>query len=392
LDAFPLTPNGKVDRRALPAPGVSTTGLHEEVVPPRTESEWQLLQLWEEVLAIRPIGVRHNFFDLGGHSLLAVRLVSRIQQSFGRRLSLVTLFQHPTIESLAALLRTQQDASGSLLTLVRLHAGEAHRQPLFFVHGGGGSVLGYAALAGLLDPSRPFYGLHAPGLDGGELLPASVEAIARHYAAQLRAVQPHGPYLLGGWSFGGLVALEMAQHLQASGEQVALLALVDSHAPTGQPEPAPDELALLASFGLTLGFSWQHLSLDLALLRQLDQRGRLAYVLEQARHSPQGPLGLSLEQLEHLFSVFKHHFEAQRLYVPRSYSGSTVLFRAITQPEQDSPDADLGWHRWLSGALAVHDVPGDHFSLLHPPHVAALAEKLDHHLRSLDRQQVARAG
>jgi thioesterase domain-containing protein len=296
------------------------------------------------------------------------------------------LFQGATVERLAQRLEQRDDASRSTSNLVRLDAGTATGRPLFLVHGGGGSVLGYTELVRLLGNDRPLYGLSASGIDGGELPAASIEVLARDYLTQLRAVQPQGPYLLGGWSFGGLVAYEMARLLQAAGEQVELLALLDSLAPDVQPRPEPDTLTQLAGFGRVLGLPWQSLPLDVEHLRRLDVRGALAYVLEQARRSPSGAPALDLDAAERLFRVYQRLSHAQRNYVPvGAYMGPALLLRAATPPSGAPRAQDLGWSAWLGGTLTVYEVPGDHYTLLTAPNASRVAERLVIHLDSLER-------
>jgi thioesterase domain-containing protein len=206
--------------------------------------------------------------------------------------------------------------------------------------------------------------------------------MARGYLAELRTVQPHGPYVLGGWSFGGVVAFEMAQQLMALGEPVATLVLLDSHAPSGRPAPEPDPLVSLAAFGTALGLPWRELSLDPDHLRRLGVGDRLAYVLEQARRSSTGALDLDLDQAERWFRRFERHLEALRRYTPRLYPGAGVVFRAATPSGSAPPSADLGWSAWITGGVATHEVTGDHRTMLRAPHAAVLAEHLDHHLSS----------
>jgi amino acid adenylation domain-containing protein len=384
LAALPLNTHGKVDRKALPTPDASSTGA--DYVAPRTPTEEAVAAVWGEVLHVEKVGATDDFFALGGHSLLAVRLMARLRERTGVALPVSALFQGATVERLAQRLEQRDDASRSTSNLVRLDAGTATGRPLFLVHGGGGSVLGYTELVRHLGADRPIYGLSASGIDGGELPAASIEVLARDYLAQLRAVQPQGPYLLGGWSFGGLVAYEMARLLQAAGEQVELLALLDSHAPDAQPRPEPDALMQLAGFGRVLGLPWQSLPLDVEHLRRLDVRGALAYVLEQARRSPSGGLDLDLDAAERLFRVYQRLSHAQRTYVPAgTYTGPAVLLRAATPPSGAPRAQDLGWSVWLPGELTVHEVPGDHFTLLTAPHVTSVVERLAHHLRLLKR-------
>ncbi|WP_158621682.1 non-ribosomal peptide synthetase [Corallococcus aberystwythensis] len=376
LEALPLTSNGKVDRKALPAPEASASGAY---VAPRTPLEEQLAWSFAEVLRVPRVSVTDNFFELGGHSLLALRLMASIRVHTGHLLPMAALFQHGTVEQLAR--RIQEETTALPPNLVRLEPGTSGSRPLFLVHGGGGSALGYAELVRQMGKDRPVYGLSASGLEGGALPPASIEALARDYLGQLRTVQPQGPYLLGGWSFGGLVALEMARQLQALGEQVELLALMDSSVPTPQPRPEADPLGLLALFGRTLGLRWQDLSLDLEQLRRMEGRERLAYVLEQLRNTPASQLGLDLDGAERLLEMHARFHEAQRTYVPTGgYSGHTLLFRAATAP---SSDGEPDWSMWLTGTVARYEVPGDHYTMLNAPHASTVAEHLLHHLRAL---------
>ncbi|MBZ4423322.1 alpha/beta fold hydrolase, partial [Myxococcus sp. RHSTA-1-4] len=384
LEALPLNTHGKVDRNALPAPDASAASAG--YIAPRTPAEETVAAVWAEVLHLEKVGATDDFFALGGHSLLAVRLMSRLRERTGVALPVSALFQGSTVERLAQRLERRDEGSRSTSNLVRLDAGTATGRPLFLVHGGGGGVLSYTELVRLLGAGRPVYGLSASGLDGGELPAASVEVLARDYLAQLRAVQPRGPYLLGGWSFGGLVAYEMARLLQAEGEQVELLALLDSHAPRSEPLPEPDALTQLAGFGRVLGLSWRDIPLDMDALRRMDVREALAHVLEQARRSPAGALDLDVEAAERLFRVYQRLSQAQRAYVPAgTYTGPTVLFRAATLPAGMPRTEDLGWHAWLTGALTVYEVPGDHFTLLSAPNASPVAERLANHLDALER-------
>ncbi|MCY1015594.1 non-ribosomal peptide synthase/polyketide synthase [Pyxidicoccus sp. MSG2] len=382
LDSLPLTANAKLDRKALPAPDASTTSA--AYVAPRTPTEEAVAAVWAEVLHVENVGATDDFFSLGGHSLLAVRLMARLRERIGVALPVSALFQGATVERLARRLEQRDDSPTS--NLVRLDSGTATGRPLFLVHGGGGSVLGYTELVRLLGNHRPIYGLSASGIDGGELSAASIEVLARDYLAQLRAVQPQGPYLLGGWSFGGIVAYEMARLLQQAGEQVELLALLDSLAPEVQPRPEPDALMQLAGFGRVLGLPWQELPLDVEHLRRLDVRGALAYVLELARRSPSGGPALDLDAAERLFRVYQRLSHAQRTYVPAgAYKGPALLLRAATPPSGVPRTQDLGWSAWLDGTLTVYDVPGDHYTLLSAPNAPRVAERLVNHLDSLER-------
>ena len=235
LEALPLTPNGKVDRRALPEPEHGRPALEKKFASPRDAVELELTRIWEEVLGIEPIGIEDNFFDLGGHSLLAVRVASRIEKSFGRKLPLAAIFMAPTIERLAAALRDEmrEDSAVAGTSVVELQP-KGTQPPLFLVHGaGGGMFWGYVNLAKRLGSDQPVFGFSSRGLDGRAEFD-TIEEMAAQYVKDLRSVQPRGPYYLGGYCFGGNVAYEMARQLESKGEKVALLALLNCAPPNSR--------------------------------------------------------------------------------------------------------------------------------------------------------------
>jgi amino acid adenylation domain-containing protein len=223
MERFPLTPNGKVDRKALPAPTVKDFEAQSEYVAPRDETERKLVRLWEEILGVSPISVTANFFDLGGRSILAARLFTRILRTFGKELPLSTLFRSPTVEQLANELRPAA-ADAEYPTVVPIQT-TGTRPPFFCVHGGAGSTLFLHQLARELGPEQPFYGIEPEGMDGKPFQRPTVEQMASQYLTEVRKVQPEGPYYIGGYCFGGLVAFEMARILQQEGEPVGTVAL-----------------------------------------------------------------------------------------------------------------------------------------------------------------------
>jgi acyl carrier protein len=225
IDAFPLTPSGKVQRQALPAPDMSRAMTeNESYVEPTEIMHYQLLNIWEELYTARPIGIRDNFFHLGGHSLLAARLIARIEQVFGKKISLSALFAGPTIEDLTRVLQEQIQASPrSPLIPVQI---TGSKKPFFFLHGDwtGGAYYCFT-LARQAGPDQPFYVLEPFVFDDQEI--PTIESLAASYLKLIRSVQPEGPYNLGGYCNGGVIAYEIAQQLQKQGEQVDFLVLVD---------------------------------------------------------------------------------------------------------------------------------------------------------------------
>ena len=246
LPSFPLTPNGKVDRRGLPAPEQGRAGLEKSFVAPRDEIELQLAAIWQGLLGVEQVGVRDGFFELGGHSLLAVRMFALIEERLRTRLPLATLFEATTIRELAEIVRdTEGGASWSCL--VPIQGGDG-RPPFFCIHAEGGEVLFYRDFARLLGQEQAVYGLQARGLDGEQPPHATFEEMAAHYVEEIRRVQAEGPYFLGGHCYGGVVMFEMAQQLRQQGQKVALLAMMDGSAPR-----------IKTSFDATLRYAWKAL-------------------------------------------------------------------------------------------------------------------------------------
>ena len=223
LPAFPMTPNGKVDRKVLPAPTAADFTGAGTYVAARDKTERRLVSLWESVLGIRPIGVNTSFFDLGGRSVLAARLFMKISREFGEDIPLSALFESPTIEQLANRLR-KRAKDFSYRTVVEIQTAVS-RPPFFCVHGGTGGTLFLHRLARAMGPDQPFYAFQPEGVDGRRIGRTSIEAMAGHYLDEMRKVQPSGPYFIGGYCFGGIVAFEMAQQLWKQGISANLVAM-----------------------------------------------------------------------------------------------------------------------------------------------------------------------
>ncbi len=379
MEQFPLTPNGKVDRKKLPKADQALTENKQELVAAKDELEVRLINIWQEVLGIYPIGIRDNFFELGGHSLIAVRLFSAIQQAFGKQLPLAVLFQSPTIEQLAELLRQQgwEPAWNSLVPL-RPNGTAA---PFFCVHAVGGNVLEYNNLVQHFDSDHPFYGLQAVGLDGQTPPLTSIEEMAAHYLHEIRQLQPHGPYYLGGRSFGGSVAFEMARQLQAQGEAVALLAMLDTY-PLGWLKLFSEaEAGEYKKKFLRLRFN-QHCR----NLASLNLRGKADYIFSKAQFKTRklkniwwqlkGKSGRNSDHslAEILRKIEEINYLAVRKYVPQVYAGKVTFFCA--EEEVSVAENITGWQVLAAGGVEIIRLPGDHQTMIKEPHVQELARQL----------------
>ncbi|SDE77108.1 amino acid adenylation domain-containing protein [Myxococcus virescens] len=374
LPALPLNPSGKVDRKALPSPTLADTRSQEVYVAPRDGLELRLVRAWEQLLGVEPISVRSSFFELGGHSLLAVRLVAALRESLGRPLPLSALFQAPTVEQLAALLR-REDA-GPTSSLIPFDAGRSGTEvPFFCVHPVGGNVLAYAELARLLGPERPFYGLQAQGLDGSTPPLGTVEEMAAAYVEAIRTVQPAGPYLLGGWSVGGVIAYEMARQLRERGDTVALLALIDAYTPAvlNAAEPEPDAAQVVSAFAsdlLGIGFT------DVATLdASQSPEAQVEALWEAGQRAGALPPGMEPAHLRALLRVFEANLRAARRYQPPALNPGRVLRLQATEGAEGLPE-DGGWKALVGTGLEQHAVSGDHYGVLRAPGVRELADRL----------------
>ncbi len=370
LDALPLTPHGQVDRRILLGLGAR---LGEEAAPedertvvlPRDPMEEAVAAIWEEVLGVARPSVHDSFFALGGHSLLATQLVSRVRKTLGVELPLRDLFEGPTIAEMAARVRTlaasRTEEERAALVVVQPHG---ERPPLVLVHPVGGHVLCYAPLAEHLGPEQPLLAFESTGEE------TTIEAMAGRYLSELlSAGRPGGPHHLGGWSMGGLVAFEMARQLAARGSTLERVLLFDTTAP-GQYGDLPAEPALLLGFaGDLLARLDLHLPAELAAAVRtvgLD-RGLALLQAEARRHG----LPLDVDEARRLFHVYRTNFAALPTYSGGPYAGRVILFR----PEGATHDTTEVWRK-LAPDLEVLTVPGDHHSMLRPPHVAVVAEAL----------------
>jgi thioesterase domain-containing protein len=380
LDEFPLTANGKLDRRKLPEPDRSDLVTSSDFASPQTPTEEILVRLWSEVLGLEQVGRDDNFFELGGHSLLATRLVARIRDTFKVDLSLRRLFERPTLTAVADFIDHPGGQTGNeqadlslgnraavnnspsptprqlpphLITLQPEGAEGVH--PLFLVHPLAGLVFPYHELALHLGPDQPVYGLQSIGIAGEASPLIQVEAMAEQYVAAIRQVQPEGPYQLAGWSFGGTLALEMAQQLQKGGESVALLAIIDTRLySTRFARFWHGSRVLLTSM---LPHLWPYIS-DYLNLQPAEPGGETKLTK------------FKTSEFKRLIQVFQANVQADSRYRPQKYRGQVTLFKTAHQ------DSTWGWGDIAADGVALHQIPGHHMNLLRPPQVQVLAEKL----------------
>jgi thioesterase domain-containing protein len=371
LDEFPLTLNGKIDRKVLPAPQLAD----REVAPARTPVEHQLVQLWQDVLKVTPIGIQDDVFELGTSSLTIARLYARMAAELDIRLPIAAAFGAPTIEHVAALVADRHDGriTSGHASLVPIRP-DGTRRPLFLVHGGAGTVLLFEPLARRLDGDQPVYALQAAGLYGDRSPQNRVPDMAALYVDELRSVQPHGPYRLGGYCYGALVAFEMARLLAQAGERTELLVAFNGSSPSyirqyrplfdadgartdekgDATRPAPGIRGRIAEIwqqresfsGFLAALSRRALGMAEALAR----RAKFHLLLESSVRLHR-PLPEALRES----GAFQHlSVAAQERYDPPPYDGDMVVVRAAGMYHRD----DLGWSDHVTGRVDVVEVPG----------------------------------
>lgn len=367
LDAFPLSPNGKLDRRALPAP-VFTGGGGVRVMSAREEA---LAQLFAEVLGAAAVGPDDAFFDLGGTSLLAVRLVARVREEFGAELTIGSLFEASTPAALAARIDGAGPAAEDALDVVLRLRGGGARAPLFAIHPAGGIAWCYAGLAARLGPDQPVYGIQARGLVRDEPLPRTLEEEAADYVRRIREVQGHGPYRLLGWSVGGVLAHTVAVLLQDGGEEVELLALLDAFpAEQWRERPAPEEGDALTAVLRMAGFE------------RTGERTR-EDVLATLRRAGSPLAGLRDRTLSKIVDIVPNHARMMREHVHRGYEGDLLFFTAAAPRAEDWLTREA-WRPHVSGAVVNHDLDCTHPQLMQERFLDTIGEALAARLKELD--------
>ncbi|MBN4004178.1 amino acid adenylation domain-containing protein [Nostoc sp. LPT] len=391
LDSLPLNANGKVDRKALPVPNFTNSKIEKTFATAENPLQLQLTEIWENVLGVHPIGITDNFFDLGGHSLLAVRLFSQIEKIAGKNLALSILLQAPTIEQLANVIEREicskpgiaatpiadikSETSIPWSSLVPIQP-NGSKPPFFCVHGFGGEVLRFRELAVHLGSDQPFYGLQPQGLDGKQLPYTRIEDMAAHYIQQIQTIQPHEPYLIGGYSSGGIIVYEMARQLVMQGKKVALLVLFDTYGSRNiesVPLQKPTSGNWKSLFATASNYVIKQVKGNTELLKYQIKEilWRIVFYFHLILKRP-------LPYSNRKFMVEQATREALRKYVLQVYSGRATVFRtedSLVVGQQEG-DPKMGWGKLALGGVDIYDVSGIHNSIFKEPHVRTVSEKM----------------
>ncbi|MBB4635036.1 non-ribosomal peptide synthetase/type I polyketide synthase [Longimicrobium terrae] len=394
LDALPQTRTGKLDPRTLPAPVWSAARAEDEA--PRNEVEAELAAMWAELLGIEDVGVTRSFFELGGDSFLALRLFTRANRQLGCDLPVSTLFAGATVRHMAdAVLRQRDSVSALPESIVPLQPGGS-LPPLFFIHSADRNVMGYVNLVRHLGPEQPAWGVR----DLGDLSRPVAQIAAEHVQA-IRAVQPHGPYALVGWSFGGVVAYEIAVRLEGMGERVAFVGLMDTMSPLLMREWSWARDAEVVA-GMAHEAAEQNggaLALTPDDLEGVEVEEMIRRAAAALRTQGAVPAEFDDESLAEAVRNVRGRIASGSTYTPERFSGTVTLFRASAGSERqerffaeraEEERRTLGWTP-LADAVRVHAVPGTHVTLGAEPHVRTLARHMRESLAAA-RSHAAPAG
>jgi amino acid adenylation domain-containing protein len=372
LKTFPLTPGGKIDRQQLPPPEIERSEPDKQYIAPRTETERRLVEIWESMLNVRPIGIRDNFFELGGHSLLDARLVAEVERGMGVTLPLATIYHTRTIENMAEKVEHKKSARPD--SLLHPHRTQGTKPPIF-------SQGGSSHLAEYLGEDQPIYWLDHHGTSG-LAVPDTIEEMAANYVHEIRTVQPGGPYYLLGYCIGGVLMLEVARRLRAQGETIGLLCLIDPITPRNLIAPRAVGAANRA------GGAGSRVRRHVAWLKQLPRRVRGRYYWAK-RSSKRVFCDLWIRSGRRLPVYWRDFYCDEKLtlalgrYAPEPYPGSFVIFR------QPNNGTQAGWRRFAEEGVDFEDTWVDHNELLEEPYVQILAGKLKSCLHHAQNSQSA---
>jgi amino acid adenylation domain-containing protein len=366
LEAIPLTSNGKVDKNALLMHECPTADKTIFYVGPRTNIEKLLADIWVEALMLTRVGIYDNFFELGGHSLIAVKVMTKIERLTGKRLPLASLFENPTIEKMAQLL----DLDGRTITwdsLVPIKP-RGNKMPLYIVHGAGLNVLLFNAVAMGLSADQPVYGLQAKGLNGIDEPCTKIEDMAAHYISAITRQNPGGPYALAGFSFGGIIAYEMARQLEAMGKEVKMLAVFDTYAyNTSYYDPIGKKVlknmrfyfkSILHTLKFKSGFKNTITEKTILAKRKLI---RFYWSLRYGKEQNQpGFFGYS-------YKIDKCNEDALKQYQFKPHSIVVEVFKAQTRTFYVEDEEYMGWKPYALKGINIHNIPGEHNTIFKAP-------------------------
>ncbi len=390
MESFPMTSSMKINRNKLPIPDYSSSELDKAYQAPISKEEEFLTGLWKELLGQEKIGINDNFYELGGHSLIAVEMIAKIKKERGKKLPLTCLVEHATIKDLAELIEDEPEetktkkkkSKGPLVTI----QGKGNKMPIYLIHGAGLHVLMYKTLAQHMAPDQPIYGFHAIGLNGEAKPLDRIEKIAAAYIKEMFTIDPDGPYALAGYSFGGLIAFEIAKQLKAQGKEVAMLGMFDTVVRpeiTGEVESYYESLS---TFGKKV--AWNLSEITKSPIKNLKYKTntlqrRFKRWKYRLTHNEQQELNKA--ETDHFALVDRMNHIAFQHYKLTPYDGAIHLFRAKERRFFMKDFEHLGWGPYAKDGIIVKEIPGDHLYMFDPPNGQEFARILQQCLDEISK-------
>lgn len=376
IERFPMTQSGKIDRKRLPKVKAFTESANPDVYyPPSSPTESLIAKIWMKLLGLSKVSIRSDFFELGGYSLIGIRMMAAIEKATGTRLPLVSLFENPTIEALSAVITSTRDKI-KWDSLVPIKS-SGNRVPLYIVHGGGLNVSPFYNLVGRLDPEQPIYGIQAKGLNGVDDPPTSIDQIAAHYVSEILEHNPYGPYVISGYSFGGLIAYEIAQQMKMMGKQVTKLILFDTYA--DQKIEYPNRWNKITS---DIRNEWGKRIIETKLLiehpaifkrikkESFKSKFKRLFVFLGLRKAKKSSGILATQE-----RIIRINRNAVKQYKIQPYPDEIHLFRVNIRSYYEPDLTFMGWVPYVK-KVNIIEVEGEHFSMFDGPKVTDLANKL----------------
>ncbi len=366
IPSMPLTPNGKVDKKALAKYGISIVEESNRYISPRTDIEKLVADIWIEYLGVKKVGVHDNFFELGGHSLIAVQVMTRIEKETGKRLPLAALFETSTVEKLSQLLEIGAK-SITWDSLVPIKP-KGNKMPLYMVHGAGLNVLLFNTLAMSMSPEQPVYGLQAKGLNGVDEPLSNIEDIAAYYIAAIMEQNPTGPYALAGYSFGGIIAFEMAKQFDKLGKEVKMLAMFDTYA-----YKSPHFDPWLIKFYKRSRFFKDKVIYNASLKGSIkDTIIDKSTSIKRKFIRNYWKLRYGKDQKQTGFFGYSNKIDEMNIYAEKHYqlkpqNIAVEVFRAENRTFYMDDFENLGWANYAMKGVNIHKIPGEHNTIFKSP-------------------------
>ncbi len=378
MQSFPMTASMKINRKKLPEPNWESNDNFNGYQAASTTNEKMLVKIWSTILKINKIGIHDNFFELGGHSLIAVEMMAKLEQQTGKKLPLASLLENPTVYQLATQMEGSDTDSvckkgGSLVAIKT----SGYKVPIYLVHGAGLHVLMFQTLANHMDEAQPIYALQARGLNGGDKPLDRIEDIAAHYLAEIIEQNPTGPYALAGYSFGGLIAFEMAKQLRAQGKEVLMLGMFDTVVRPTITGEKQSYYRHLANFSKKV--VWNISSIVKSPMSNIKYKSNsISRMFKRWKWSISNNEDKAIEQgtKDHEALVDRMNQLAFENYKITPYEGEIHLFRAKERKFWIHDFEFLGWKPFAKEGVLIHDVPGDHLHLFNAPHGEEFAKIL----------------